>query len=177
MLGGKRYDPSSPWSPQAPRHRIGACHGALGSSPFTLNALGAPPASSTISGNRLQSAATPGKENFCHIFAVCRGVRPGGNTKGQGWNNLRWCRSVGTWAILGWDIGLVLHGVGVFIAGGNSRVKERLIEREGPRPLRLIGILGVSSKARRAWIVFTALPKVRTPTVARARTSSAFPVL
>jgi len=34
------------------------------------------------------------------------------------------------WAILGWGIGLILHGVGVFIVGGNSRLKERLIKRE-----------------------------------------------
>jgi len=34
------------------------------------------------------------------------------------------------WPILGWGIGLVLHGVGVFVVGGNSRLKERLIERE-----------------------------------------------
>jgi len=34
------------------------------------------------------------------------------------------------WAMLGWGIGLALHGVGVFIVGGNSRLKERLIERE-----------------------------------------------
>jgi hypothetical protein len=34
------------------------------------------------------------------------------------------------WALLGWGIGLVLHGVGVFVVGGNSRLKEWLIERE-----------------------------------------------
>jgi hypothetical protein len=34
------------------------------------------------------------------------------------------------WSMLGWGIGLVLHGVGVFIVGDNSRLKQRLIESE-----------------------------------------------
>ena len=31
---------------------------------------------------------------------------------------------------LGWGLGLLLHGVGVFVVGAGSGLKERLVERE-----------------------------------------------
>jgi len=45
--------------------------------------------------------------------------------------------------IFGWGIGLLLHGVSVFVLGGGSGLRERMVERErerlrrqhgGPRP-------------------------------------------
>ena len=35
--------------------------------------------------------------------------------------------------VLGWGLGLALHGVAVFVLGGGSGLRERLIERERER--------------------------------------------
>ena len=35
--------------------------------------------------------------------------------------------------VLGWGLGLALHGVAVFVLGGGSGLRERLIERERDR--------------------------------------------
>ncbi|WP_427911619.1 2TM domain-containing protein [Ramlibacter sp. MMS24-I3-19] len=32
--------------------------------------------------------------------------------------------------MVGWGIGLLLHGVSVFLIGGNSGLRERMVERE-----------------------------------------------
>ena len=34
------------------------------------------------------------------------------------------------WPLLGWGIGLVFHGIGVFFVTGGSKIKERMIEKE-----------------------------------------------
>jgi hypothetical protein len=38
--------------------------------------------------------------------------------------------------LLGWGVGLVLHGVSVFLLGDGSSLRERLLERERERLLR-----------------------------------------
>jgi hypothetical protein len=35
--------------------------------------------------------------------------------------------------VLGWGLGLALHGVAVFVLGGGSGLRERLVERERER--------------------------------------------
>ena len=34
------------------------------------------------------------------------------------------------WPLIGWGIGLFFHGLGVFVIGEGSRIKERMIEKE-----------------------------------------------
>ncbi len=38
--------------------------------------------------------------------------------------------------VFGWGIGLVLHGISVFVLGGGSGLRERLVEQERERLLR-----------------------------------------
>ncbi|MFO6420264.1 2TM domain-containing protein [Hylemonella sp. W303a] len=42
-------------------------------------------------------------------------------------------RSWSLYPVLGWGLGVVLHGIAVFVLGGGSGVRERLIERERER--------------------------------------------
>ena len=34
------------------------------------------------------------------------------------------------WPLIGWGIGVIFHGIGVFVLSGGSNIKERLIEKE-----------------------------------------------
>ena len=34
------------------------------------------------------------------------------------------------WPLLGWGIGIVFHALGVYLTGGSSTLKERMIEKE-----------------------------------------------
>lgn len=56
-----------------------------------------------------------------------------------GFGNRRWV----PFPMVGWGIGLLLHGVSVFVLGGSSGLRERMVEREreklrrqhgGPQP-------------------------------------------
>ena len=38
--------------------------------------------------------------------------------------------------LLGWGVGLALHGVSVFVLGGNSALRERMMQKERERLLR-----------------------------------------
>lgn len=38
--------------------------------------------------------------------------------------------------VLGWGLGLVLHGISVFVLGGGSGLRERMVQRERKRLLR-----------------------------------------
>lgn len=38
--------------------------------------------------------------------------------------------------VLGWGLGLVLHGISVFVLGGGSGLRERLVQREREHLLR-----------------------------------------
>lgn len=50
----------------------------------------------------------------------------------HGWGARRW-----TWfPALGWGLGLVLHGISVFVLGAGTSLRERLVERERDRLLR-----------------------------------------
>ena len=41
--------------------------------------------------------------------------------------------------LLGWGLGLVLHGVSVFVLGNGSSVRERLVQKERDRLQRELG--------------------------------------
>ena len=38
--------------------------------------------------------------------------------------------------LLGWGLGLALHGISVFVLGGNSGLRERMMQKERERLLR-----------------------------------------
>ena len=38
--------------------------------------------------------------------------------------------------LLGWGVGLALHGISVFVLGGNSGLRERMMQKERERLLR-----------------------------------------
>jgi hypothetical protein len=42
-------------------------------------------------------------------------------------------RAWSLYPVLGWGLGLALHGVAVFVLGGGSGLRERLVERERER--------------------------------------------
>jgi hypothetical protein len=42
-------------------------------------------------------------------------------------------RSWSMYPVLGWGLGLALHGVAVFVLGGGSGLREKLVERERER--------------------------------------------
>lgn len=41
------------------------------------------------------------------------------------------------WTLIGWGIGLVIHGLSVFVGSGLSNLKERMIEKEIKKQNRL----------------------------------------
>jgi hypothetical protein len=45
-------------------------------------------------------------------------------------------RSWSVFPVLGWGLGLALHGISVFMLGAGSSFRERLVERERARLLR-----------------------------------------
>jgi hypothetical protein len=45
------------------------------------------------------------------------------------WGERRWS----VYPMLGWGLGLVLHGVAVFVLGSGSGLRERMIEKERER--------------------------------------------
>ena len=50
----------------------------------------------------------------------------------QGFGHRPWS----VFPVLGWGLGLALHGVAVFVLGGGAALRERLVERERERLLR-----------------------------------------
>ena len=42
-------------------------------------------------------------------------------------------RAWSMYPVLGWGLGLALHGVAVFVLGGGSGLRERMVERERER--------------------------------------------
>jgi hypothetical protein len=34
------------------------------------------------------------------------------------------------WPLLGWGIGVIFHGLGVFVFSGNSQFKEKMVQKE-----------------------------------------------
>lgn len=52
-----------------------------------------------------------------------------------GFGTRRWA----PFPIFGWGIGLLLHGVSVFVLGGSGGLRERMVEREREKLRRLHG--------------------------------------
>ncbi|WP_460482357.1 2TM domain-containing protein [Comamonas humi] len=44
----------------------------------------------------------------------------------HGWGERPWS----VWPLLGWGLGLALHGVSVFVLGTGSGLRERMVQRE-----------------------------------------------
>jgi hypothetical protein len=45
-------------------------------------------------------------------------------------------RSWSIWPLLGWGFGLAMHGMAVFVLGGSSPLRERLVQRERDKLLQ-----------------------------------------
>lgn len=50
----------------------------------------------------------------------------------QAWGTRRWS----IFPVLGWGLGLVLHGVAVFLLGAGSGLRQRMVDKERERILR-----------------------------------------
>ncbi len=53
-------------------------------------------------------------------------------TSYYGWGHHRWT----VFPVLGWGLGLALHGIAVFVLGTGGGLRERLVARERERLLR-----------------------------------------